>query len=204
MLCDYVSLVIVTTLSLSLFLTLFRTRCTSYALFLFLCVCNVSLFLIERNLNLLKKVNTIFRFPLHTPCNVAKFQSPIGFSCRRSVYIVSITYVDMYVCTYESTVYIWTCMYICYVLVFLQIPCLCVCNCLGRDRIGSVNWIKLKNFPCQNMFVCLSCLCMYTHMVVCVRACMMALNQWGVNNSRKAGILMCIAIIFDCVLNICF
>lgn len=36
---------------------------------------------------------------------------------------------------------------------------------------------------------------MYTH--VCL--CMLALNQWGVNNSRKADILMSIAIIFDCV-----
>lgn len=68
----------------------------------------------------------------------------------------------MLICMYIWIYCVHTCMFICYVLVFLQMRCLCVCNCLGRDRIGSVNWIKLKNFPCQNMFVCL-------FMYVCTR-----------------------------------
>lgn len=145
--------------SLSLFLTLFRTR-TSYALFLFLCVCSVSLFLIERNLNSLKKVNTIFRFPLHTPSNVAKFHSPIGFSCRRIIFIVSITYVDMYVCTYEFTVFIHVCTSVMY---------LCFCKCgvcvfvivwvgIGLVQLIESNWktfhVKTCLFVCLCMYVC--------------------------------------------------
>lgn len=101
--------------------------------------------------------------PLPTPH--AQQCCQISFANRfllSSNYIHSIHNLCWYVCMYIWIYSVHTCMYISYVLVFLQMRCLCVCNCLGRDRIGSVNWIKLKNFPCQNMFVCL-------FMYVCTR-----------------------------------
>lgn len=180
MLCDYVSLYHVVcyrqfSLALSLFYSLPLTLhflCALVALpNLTLCVCNVDFIIFNRTQFKFVKKWTRSSASHSTPSDVAKFHSPIHFVNHNFMYA-------HYIHTTLRTSVVHRYLYLHkYVHFYLHYMCICVgilCTCVSANvifaclcvfefvwvGIGSFNWIKLKNFPCQNMFVC-ACICLY-------------------------------------------
>lgn len=150
-----VSLVIVNTLSLSLSYSLPYTYFLC-ALFVFMCLQCIIIFN-RTQFKFVKKSEHDLPLPTPHAQQCCQISFAIGFSCRRIIFIVSITYVDMYVCTYEFTVFIHVCTSVMY---------LCFCKCgvcvfvivwvgIGLVQLIESNWKTFHVKTCLSVYVCM-------------------------------------------------